>query len=159
MNETRDDRLPAGLIGVLVYQWLLVLGSLGYVGIAAVVLLGNLPPDWDLVLGLVGVSILAAWGSALACALIGIMRRSPQGYRLGMICHLLLEVPGLPAVLLFGGAFAVLLLGNRESRAWAPLPLLFALMWLPFVLISGWAFFYLRRLRQSLLMKRGSADG
>src|SRR4051794_18557898 len=68
----------------------------------------------------------------------------------GTICHLLLEIPGLVGLIGFCSLGILPYLGaSKEARAWAPLFLLFALMWLPFVLISGWAFFYLRRLRKS----------
>jgi hypothetical protein len=147
MNENKDRRLPTGLIWLLVYQWILVLGSLGYSSVAAVVIVSN-TPGWQGALGLCALLILASWGIAMAAASIGIMRRRSRGPVLGMICHLLLEIPGLPAVLFFGCMYVLLSFSPSESsRAWAELPLIFALMWLPFVLTSGWAFFYLRRLR------------
>jgi hypothetical protein len=35
-------------------------------------------------------------------ASVGIVTRNPRGFFLGMICHLVVEIPAVPAVLGFG---------------------------------------------------------
>ena len=146
MNENRKSRLPTGLIWLLIYQWILVL-----VGLYFILTFGVLSIDsgeYGFVLYIV---VLAGWGTAMSSASVGITRRSPRAFLLGMICHLLLEILGLVGLIGFCSVGVLSLLGgSNEARAWAPMFLLFALMWLPFVLISGWGFFYLRRLRKSI---------
>jgi hypothetical protein len=153
MNDNKDSHRPAGLIWLLIYQWILVVIALFYSWdvIETIAKEGGSTTPVELFLLLVAMLVLACWGIAMAVASIGIIRRSPRGFLIGIICHLLLEIPGLSLMLYFGFAYVFLSFSDHESRAWAPLVGLFALMWLPFVLISGWAFFYLRRLRKSLL--------
>ncbi|SRR6266852_5254975 len=151
MNENKDSHQPVGLVLLLIYQWLLVMGSLACVGVAIV----TTWRDWriDRLEDYLSALVLACWGIALAVASIGITRRRPRGFLLGMICHLILEIPALPMMLfVFGTSVYSLLFGSSGfERGLAWVFLLCALVWLPFVLISGWAFFYLRRLRKSLL--------
>ena len=167
MNENKESRLPGGLILLLIYQWILAVISLGYSG-AAIVGLSNFagPPLVSLDLGLTSSGdpsvpfnyvvmwiqflVLACWGAAMLFASLGMVRRSPRAFLLGMMCHLPLAIPALLAVLFFGHAGVSGLLSQQGAgSAWAPLMFILALMWLPFLLISGWAFFYLRRLRKS----------
>jgi hypothetical protein len=68
-----------------------------------------------------------------------------------MICHLLVGIPATLAVVVFGGMYLSSLSGSGETRGWGELFLIFALAWLPFAVISDWAFFYLRRQRRRLL--------
>jgi hypothetical protein len=86
-------------------------------------------------------------------ASVGMMMRSPRAFLLAMICHLLLEIPGLALMLSFGVFILGALVGNKSAALVAPLFLLFFLMWLPFVAISGRAFFYLRKVRKALMTK------
>jgi len=134
MNADRKIRLGLGLILLLIYQWILVLISL-----ASFTLI--IPP---------------LWGIAMGFASVEIMRRRPRGFLIGMICHLLLEVVGwlivLPIVAMFVRVFMDNSLdksSSAESRGWAGLVMMFALMWLPFLSLSAWAYFYLRRLRKN----------
>ena len=79
----------------------------------------------------------------------GMARRTRRPFLYGMICHLLL------AILAWMGVVALIFIwfqtswSDSGSWVWDPLFLIFALMWLPFALISSWAFFYLRTLRKS----------
>ena len=139
MNENTESRLPIGVVFLLIYQTIL-----------GVVFLWPLPAalDW----GLWTFPVLGGYGIVLILVSVGMARRSPRGFLLGMTCHLLLAIPALLAVLFFGFAGVYELLGQGGSGwGWAPLMFLLVLMWLPFLLISGWAFFYLRRLRNRLL--------
>jgi len=153
MNENKDTRLPTGLIWLLFYQGIFVLISLGYSVVGMVELLDSLsrPFDFDVVTSSCVMLVLACWGTAMGVASVGMMRRSPRGFLLGMICHLVLEIPAFPIMLFLFGNYVWSLVGSGEGRGWASFFLIFALMWLPFVLISAWAFFYLRRLRTRLL--------
>jgi hypothetical protein len=139
MNEKSESRLPTALILLLIYQGILVLVSLG--PLAAWL-------EW----GLWPFPVLAGWGVAMLFASVGMARRSPRGFLLGMICHLLLAIPALLMVLWCGYMYVSMSLeeGSFSLSGWAVFALILALMWLPFLLISGWAFFYLRRLRKSL---------
>jgi hypothetical protein len=151
MNDNRDSRLPVGLIWLLIYQWILVLVAVALGCSMASILVSG--PKWeipDVLLGGFELLVLACWGTAMGVASVGMVRRSPRGFLLGMICHGLLEIPGLPIMVGFGGMALLSLSGGGEGGGMEPLFLLFALMWLPFVLISAWAFFYLRRLRMQL---------
>jgi hypothetical protein len=154
MNVARDDRLPVGIMWLLVYQGLLVLASLFLLVLYGYALVSGFPDSASgeipfLVLFLL---LLVGWALALAYASVGLTRRRPQGILVGMICHLLL---GILAMILLVGYGSVGVLGylskDREAKTWAPLLLFFGLIWLPFVLVSGWGFFYLRRLRKRLL--------
>jgi hypothetical protein len=140
MNENRDSRLPAGLIWLLIYQGLLVL-----VGVYFIVTFGILFVTYQEYGFVLYILVLVCWGTAISYASVGMIRRRPRAFLVGMICHLLLEIPAVPLMLLFG------FMGLFWEGKGEPLFLGFALMWLPFVLISGWGFFYLRTLRKSLL--------
>ncbi len=153
MTDNKDNHQPAGLFFLEFYQWFLVLIALGYSSAVTVFLATG---EWKHLgeqLVFLGINLVpACWGIAMAIASNGIKRRSPRGFVLGMICHLILEIPALVMILmfLFGGGVNSLGEGG-VGGAFASLGLLCALVLLPFVLISGWAFFYLRRLRKSLL--------
>jgi hypothetical protein len=83
----------------------------------------------------------------MAFASVGMLRRAPRALLVGIICHALLGILATCGFVGFAGIGVVSLLGGHEAAAWAPLFLIFAAMWLPFVLLSGWAFVRLRRLR------------
>jgi|GEM_PF-6097606 hypothetical protein len=144
MHEDRDNRLPAGLIWLLIYQGILVLVSLCY----AVAFFLEIYDDLfrrvgrfniaDFTLGLLYVLVLASWETAMAFASVGMTRRSPRGFLVGMICHLLvaiLSMVGLSGFCCMGVLSS--LSATNEARGFAPLFLLFALMWLPTLLASG----------------------
>src|SRR5579884_109986 len=147
MNERNDNRLPAGLIWLLVFQWLLVLVSLSYaVGFAAVIFMNY--REYPLIFYIL---VLAPWGAAMAYSSVQMTRRRPRGFTVGMICHLILAILSNAALATFAIMGVLALGGSREAKGFAPLLLLFALMWSPFALFSSWALFYLRRLRNDLL--------
>ena len=149
-NANRDSRLPTALICLLVYQWILVVVVVA-LGCNIATMGSGLKLEFtDRLLGWLELLLLACWGTAMVFASVGMVRRRPRAFLVGMICHLLLEVPGLLGV--FGFAFLWFQTSWSDSGSWVwdPFFLLFALMWLPFVVISAWAFFYLRRLRRSL---------
>jgi hypothetical protein len=153
MNENKDSNRPVGLVWLLIYQCILGVIALALGSAAMVEVL--ITPEVELLpelLAVIGWPVLACWGIAMGVASVGIMRRRPRGFLLGMICHLLFEILALPLLLYlgFGGIFGALS-DDSWIRGFAVLFLICALAWLPFVLISGWAFFYLRRLRKSLL--------
>jgi hypothetical protein len=158
MNEDRDNRLPTGLIWLLIYQGILVLVSLCYVVVLFIELygdlygrLGSVISIADFTLGVLAFLVLAGWGTAMASASVGMIRRSPRGFLVGMICHLLVAILSMVGLIGFCSMGVLSLLSaTNEARGFAPLFLLFALMWSPFALFSGWGFFYLRRLRKSL---------
>lgn len=154
MTENKDSRLPTGLIWLLIYQWLLVVASLGYSGAAVVGLCDILSRPFaafDVVVVSSAILVLAGWAVVMIFASVGIRRRSPRGYLLGMIGHLLLGIPALLGALGFGSMYLLSSVSaSKDTRAWAPLFLIFALMWLPLVLLSAWGFFYLRRVCKSL---------
>ena len=144
-SDSKDRRLPTALIWLLVYQWILVLVAL-YFCCVFILMMGFGPKvnAADMAFGCLEFLVVGCWGTALTIGSIGIAGRSPRGFLLGMICHLLIEISGVPLVLLLVGM-------SFDPEGWGLLCLVFALMWLPFVLISAWAFFYLRRLRKQLL--------
>ena len=137
MTEIRKSRLPTGLIFLLIYQGILVLVCLG--PLAAWLEWGPWP-----------FPLLAACGIAMFYASVGMARRSPRGFLLGMTCHLVLAIPALLIVLFSIFSGVGLLLQEGGFGGWSTLMFLLGLMWLPFLLISGWAIFYLSRLRKSL---------
>jgi hypothetical protein len=147
--ENRDSGLPDELIGLLIYQWILVMGSLACAGDWMVGLWTEIQRDPSNWLYVVLLLVLACWGIAMAIASVGITRQRPRGFLVGMICHLLLEILALPAML-FLGFQGVVGISDHGGAGFAVLLLPFALMCLPFVLISGRAFFYLRRFRKRL---------
>lgn len=139
MNERNDNRLPAGLIWLLTYHGIIVLIGLCYLVAAVVILITD--RDYGAVLVIL---VLTCWTTAMSYASVGMMRKRLRGLLVGMICHLILAI--LSSVGL--ATFATL---GILSKDFAPLFLLFALMWSPFALFSSWAFFYLRSLRKDLL--------
>jgi hypothetical protein len=143
-----DSRLPIGLGWLLIYQWILAIGSLAHASSGMVEGWTDRDSlDW---LGVVIILVLVSWGIAMAIASVGIMRQRPRGFLVGMICHLLIEILALPAMLFFGIDGLLGISDSGIAGALAGLFLIFALMCLPFVLISGWGFFYLRMLRKRL---------
>ncbi len=142
MNERNDGRLTAGLIWLLIYNLILALIGLGYLVAAVVILItdgeyGAVPV----------ILVLTCWIPAMSHASVGMMRKKPRGLRAGMICHLLLAILSNVGLVTFAFLGVMCLLDRSdEAEAWAPLFLLFALMWSPFALVSSWGFFYLRRL-------------
>lgn len=158
MNEDRHNRLPIGLIWLLSYQGILVFVSLYFVVVLFIDLYGDLYHRLgrvisiaDFVLGVLEFLVLASWGTAMASASVGMIRRRPRGFLAGMICHLLVAILSTIGLIGIGsvGMFS-LRSASQEARGFAQLFLLFALMWLPTLLVSGWGFFYLRKLRKSL---------
>ena len=105
-NENGQSRLPTGLILLLIYQGILVLVSLG--PLAAWLEWGPWP-----------FPLLAACGIAMFLASVGMARRSPPGFLLGMVCHLLLAIPAL-LIVLFSIFFGVkLLVEERSFGGWS----------------------------------------
>jgi hypothetical protein len=155
MNENRNNRLPTGLLCLLIYQCILVLVAfaLGY-NIAS--MLGVWGPGTTLTASGVVVFwlqllVLACWSTAIGFASMGMVRRSPRGLLVGMICHVILEIVALPMMLGLG-FMGLSSFGRRgEEGAWAEMFLLFALMWFPIVSVSAWAFLYLRKLRKQAI--------
>src|SRR6516225_1429086 len=143
MNERKDNRLPAGLIWLLIYHWIIVLIGLCYLVAAVVILITDREYGAVLV-----VLVLTCWTTAMSYASVGMMRKRLRGLLVGMICHLILAILSNAALATFAIMGVYLLGGSHDERAWAPLPLLFALMWSPFAPFSSWGFFYLRRLRK-----------
>jgi hypothetical protein len=153
------SRPPILLVLLLVYQMILVFLAVvcGTYYAAWLPVWGDSKsePFWDVVVLSFVVVILACWGATMGYASVGMMMRSPRAFLLAMICHLLLEIPGLALMLSFGFFIFWALVGNKGAALVAPLFVLFFLMWLPFVLISGWAFFYLRDMRRRLMTTGG----
>lgn len=81
-------------------------------------------------------------------AAVGMMRKSLRGLLAGMICHLILAVLSNAGLATFAFLGVCSLFG---APTWAPLFLLFALIWSPLALFSSWAFFCFRKLRKDLL--------
>lgn len=155
MTERADIASPFGLVLLLFYHGLLVLVCVGFgynfAGMLGLWGDGTALTASDAVIMRLELLALTFWTSALAFASVGMVRRKPVGFLVGMICQAILLVVGLIGMLSLGFAFVASSLGGNDSRAWAPLFLIFALMWLPFVLFSAWAFSYLRRFRRGLL--------
>lgn len=143
MNERKNNRFSASLIWLLIYHGIVVLIGLGYLVASVVILITD--REYGVVLVIL---VLMCWTTAMIYASVGMMRQRLCGLLAGMICHLLLAI--LSNVLLAGFATTGVYLLFRDPR-WAPLPLLFALIWSPFALFSSWAFFYFRKLRKDLL--------
>src|SRR4051812_23277676 len=98
MSQERDGHLPDGLIALLFYQWVLVLHSLGGTIGAVVGLMDIVSRPFevgDVVLVAGAMVVLAGWATLMVAASVGIARRSSRAFLLGMIGHLILEVPGL----------------------------------------------------------------
>lgn len=147
MNKRNDDRLPASLIWLLVYHGIVILIGLGY--LVASVVISITDREYGLVLVTL---VLTCWTTAMSYAAVGMMRKSPRGLLVGMICHLLLAILSNAGLATFAFLGVLPLLGRSdEAKTWAPMFLLFALMWSPFALFSSWGFFYLQRLRKDLL--------
>ena len=92
------------------------------------------------------------WGTVVGFASVAIVMRRRGGFALAMICHLLLAIPGLALLFVLGvSAFWCLGAAARETQSFAALWFLLFLVLLPFVVISGWAFFYLRKIRKCLV--------
>jgi len=149
-QKNRDSLLPIGLGWLLIYQWILAFCSLAFFSAKMVEIWTQPPRDWGHWAELSAFLILACWGIAMAVASVGIMKRRPRGFLVGMICHLLLEIIALPVMLFLGIDGLIWISDHGFAGALAGLFLIFALMCLPFVLISGWGFFYLRRLSKRL---------
>jgi hypothetical protein len=147
MNQRKDNRLPASLIWLLIYHGIIVLIGLGYLVAAVVILITDREYGAMLV-----ILVLTCWTAAMFYAAVGMMRKRLRGLLVGMICHLILAILSNAGLATFAvlGVLSLLARGD-EAKGWAPLFLLFALMWSPFALFSSWAFFYLRRLRKDLL--------
>lgn len=149
MNKRNNDRLPASLIWFLIYHGIVVLIGLGYLVASVVIII----TDREYAVVLVTL-VLSCWTAAMSYAAVGMVRKRPRGLLVGMICHLLLAIMSNIGLATFAiGALPLLAYRNlsREWQGFAPLFLLFALMWSPFALFSSWGFFYLRRLRKDLL--------
>ena len=141
MNERKDNRLPAGLIWLLIYHWIIVLIGLCYLVAAVVILITD--REYGAVLVIL---VHTCWTTAMSYASVGMMRKRLRGLLVGMICHLILAILSNAALATFA-IMGVLPIAD----GFGPLFLLFALMWSPFALFSSWGFFYLRRLRKDLL--------
>ena len=139
MNERKDNRLPTGLIWLLIYHWIIVLISLCYLVAAVVILITD--REYGAVLVIL---VFTCWTTAMSYASVGMMRKRVRGLLVGMICHLILAI-------LSNAALATFVIMGVLPSGFGPLFLLFALMWSPFALFSSWGFFYLRRLRKDLL--------
>jgi hypothetical protein len=139
-NAHRQGHLPTALIGLLAYQWVLAIVVVTLGCNMATMGFGLNLALADRLLGWVELAVLACWGTAIVFASVGMARRRPRAFVMGMVCHLLLALLGLVCLIVF--TFA--------GWSFDPFFLFFALMWLPFVTISVWAFFYLRRLRTRL---------
>jgi hypothetical protein len=162
MNQEQKSQHPSsrkeynlweshGLAWLLIYQWILVMGSLAYAAAAMGALWTESHRDPSYWWAVVSLLVLACWAIAMAIASVGIMSQRPRGFLVGMICHLLLEMLALPVMLFLGIGGLIGISQHGWAGAMAELFLIFALMWLPFVLISGCGFYYLRRLRKRLL--------
>lgn len=152
MNERNDNRLSAGLIWLLIYHWITVLIGLCYLVAAVVILITD--RDYVAVLGaLLVILVLTCWTTAMFYASVGMTKKRLRGLLAGMICHLILAILSNVGLATFAimGVLAYLLGSGNEAKGFAPLFLLFALMWSPFALFSSWGFFYLRRLHKDLL--------
>ena len=132
--EVRGLRM-VGPILMLIYQGILVLLTCYFV-----VSFGS--HDYLPVHVLIWVYVLICWGTAMTYASIGMIMRSPPAFLVGMICHALLEMIGMVLACLYSMAAVA----THETEY-----LVIALMWLPFLLISGWGFFFLGILRRRLL--------
>jgi hypothetical protein len=160
MNEASDDRLSVGIKWLLVYQGLIFLASLYLTVLYGYALVRGWPSSAsrEIPLVVLFILLLVGWGMAVAYASVVMARRRARGLLVGMICHLLLGILALVLLMVYGSVGVLGCLSKdypgNEAKTWAPLLLFFGLMWLPFVLISGWGFFYLRRLRKSLLSWR-----
>lgn len=146
MNDRSGSRLSAGLIWFLIYHGIVVLIGLGYLVTAVVILITD--REYGAVLVIL---VLTCWTTAMSYAAVGMITKGQRGLLVGMICHLLLAI--LSNIVLATFAILGFLSGlNQDGKSWAPMFLLFALMWSPFALFSNWGFFYLRRLRKDLLV-------
>ncbi len=141
MNERGENRLPTGLKWVLIYQWILVV-----IGVFFILTYVRLFFAYNEIAFISYVVVLAGGALAISIASVGMMRRSQRAVVLGMICHLLLAVLSLVGLIGFFVVGVLASSGGHEGKAMYPLFLMFALMWSPFILISGWAFRYLRDL-------------
>jgi hypothetical protein len=112
MSENRNNRLPTGLIWLLIYQWLLVLISLSYMVAFSADLIES--GEWP---GVLFILPLIGWGAAMSYASVGIMGRSPRGFLVGAICHLLLAILSLIGFISFFPMGILASGGGHESRA------------------------------------------
>ena len=149
-TNAKDRRLPAGLIGLLTYQWLTVVSAVG---------MGCLVAD-----ALAGTNGMAGLAFRLGDRRGALRLGSHHGRRIGrndqakfgaflvgIVCHVLLEICALIFMFMFLVLWFETCWNEHGTWVWDPFFLIFAGMWSPFVLISAWAIFYLRKLRRSLL--------
>lgn len=150
MNENSDHRVGPGLVWLLLYQCILalLLGAEGYnfatEGAGAGLSLADRLLGWLASVLCVGGALAIVWAS------VGMLRRRPRAYLVSMICHLLGAIIAMSGVIACGIVFIVADRGGHEEKAWAPMFLLFALLWLPVAVLACWAFVYVRRLRTRL---------
>src|SRR5260370_14315644 len=116
MNDNKDGNRPVGLVWLLIYQCILGVIALA-LGSAAMVEVLITPEDELLpeLLAVVGWPVLACWGIAMGVASIGIIRRSPRGFLIGIICHLLLLIPSLSLMVYLGFSYVYMSFGDSES--------------------------------------------
>jgi hypothetical protein len=151
MNEKKQSHWSVDLVLLLIYQWILAIGTLACAGAGVAELWTESHRDLSHWLDVVFILVLACWGIAMAVASWGIMRRKSRGFFLGMMCHLVVEILAMPFMLFLGFVGIVGVFSDHGLGGFGGMFLIFALMWLPFVLISGCGFLYLRKLRKGLL--------
>jgi hypothetical protein len=144
-----EGRLPTGVIFLLIYQWFVVLVSLGLTIFVGSVF--TLEYTRDGAIGCILLVVPSCLGTAMAIASIQIITHRSRGFLFSMICHAVLEVIGWSVVLLLLGtrAYVQATDGDRQNRGMAIIYVVFAFMVLPLNLPSAWAFFYLRRQRKN----------
>jgi hypothetical protein len=143
--------LPPGLIGLLTYQWVAVVSAVGMGCIVARMTFQAKTGLPDMLLNLLTVAVLFAWGATMAVVSDGMTRQSSRAFFVGIVCHVLLEIPALIFMFMFLVLWLESSWNEHGTWVWDPFFLIFAGLWSPFVLISAWAIFYLRKLRRSLL--------
>jgi hypothetical protein len=158
-TNAKDKRLPAGLIGLLIYQGLAVVSAVGMGCIVARMTFQVKTGLPDMLFGLLMVAVLFGWGATMGVVSEGMTRRSSRAFLVGIVCHVLLEITALIFMFSFLVLWWVTGWNEHGTWVWDPFFLIFAGMWSPFVLISAWAIFYLRKLRRSLLPVQNDRRG
>jgi hypothetical protein len=143
MVEPNDNRSLAEMKWVQLCQWILIAVCIYF--IVRFVQLMIAYDDLGFLMYIVPLTIAAL---LLIWTSIGMLRRNPRAFFVAMICHLLVTIVAAIGLICFLGIGLFSSVGGHDAAAWSSMFFLFALMWLPFVLISGGVSYYLHKVTE-----------
>src|SRR5262245_6297798 len=143
MVEPNDNRSLAGMKWVQLYQWILIAVSVYF--IVQYVQLMIAYDDLGFLMYIVPLTIAAM---VLIWTSLGMLSRNQRAFFIAMTCHLLVAIVAGIGLICFLGIGLISSGSGHDAAAWSPMFFLFALMWLPLVLISGAVFYYLHKVSE-----------